>query len=197
MNIMDNRGPNRADIRISAAEQLIAEIRERARNLYLTRQMLCSEAVATTLNCGLNGGLPEAQVIALAAPFSEALGGSGCVCGALSGAVMACGLFIGNGRFNGSRRDARDNARQLHEEFRATHGTTCCRVLTRKIRHDEKAHFKQCAELTANGAEMAARLILAKRPDLIPRADSAYLTRRESAVGGALLRLIQHFSRRR
>jgi hypothetical protein len=76
-------------------EALIAQIKKRAENLYLTRQMLCAEAVVVTLNKALNGGLSEAQAVAVAAPFSIALGDSGCICGALSGAVLACGLFVG------------------------------------------------------------------------------------------------------
>jgi hypothetical protein len=79
----------------SDAEALVANIRERARNLYQTRQMLCTEAVVAALNHGLHGGLTDAQATAMAAPFSAALGDSGCLCGALSGAVMASGLLIG------------------------------------------------------------------------------------------------------
>jgi hypothetical protein len=64
--------------RVARTEELIAPIRERARNLYLTRQFLCTEAVLVALNHGLDGGLTNAQAIAIAAPFCEALGGSGC-----------------------------------------------------------------------------------------------------------------------
>ena len=77
------------------AEALIAQIKKRAENLYQTRQLLCTEAVVVTLNKALNGGLSDAQAVAVAAPFSIALGDSGCICGALSGAVLACGLFVG------------------------------------------------------------------------------------------------------
>ncbi len=194
MKIGEKRDLQWTQIRIPEAEPLITRIRKRARNLYLTRQMFCSEAVLATLNRSLNGDLTEAQAVTLAAPFSEALGESGCLCGALSGAVMACGLFVANGSSSGGRRAARDSARRLHDAFKAMFGTTCCRVLTRNVRHDKKAHFQQCADLTAKGAELGARLILEKRPDLIPRADNEYLARRESTMGGALRRLAQHFS---
>ena len=78
------------------AEALVTQIKERARSLYLTRQLLCTESIMVALNQGLDGGLSEAQALAMAAPFSVALGESGCMCGALSGAVMASGLFLGN-----------------------------------------------------------------------------------------------------
>ncbi len=44
----------------SQTEAVTAQIRERARNLFETRQMLCTEAVVVTLNNGLDGGLTEA-----------------------------------------------------------------------------------------------------------------------------------------
>jgi hypothetical protein len=47
------------------AEELIARIRERARNLYLNHQLLCAEAVMVALNNGLDGGLRESQAIAI------------------------------------------------------------------------------------------------------------------------------------
>ena len=55
-------------------EALIAQIKKRAENLYQTRQLLCTEAVVVTLNKALNGGLSDAQAVAIAAPFSVALG---------------------------------------------------------------------------------------------------------------------------
>lgn len=179
----------------SNAEALIARIRERARNLYQTRQMLCTEAVVAAMNHGLQGGLTDAQAIAMAAPFSVALGESGCLCGALSGAVMAAGLLLGNAHPYRQRRNMRDSARQLHDAFKKTNGATCCRVLSRTVKHDKKVHFRQCTELTARAAEMAARLVLRERPDLVARADDAFLGRRQSVVGGAVLRLVRLFSR--
>lgn len=177
------------------AETLIAGIKDRACNLYLTRQMLCAEAVLVAVNRGLNGGLTDAQALAMAAPFCVALGDSGCLCGALSGAVMATGLLLGNAHPYRYRKDMRDSARRLHDAFKTANGATCCRVLTKKLRHDSKAHFEQCAALTAQAAELAARLIIEKRPAVIARADSGYLARRQSGIGGALLHLVHLFSR--
>jgi len=69
---------------------------------------------------------------------------------------MACGLFLGNDRPYRHRRDTRECARQLHDSFKAANGATCCRVLSRKVKHDQNAYFQQCADLTAEAAEMAA-----------------------------------------
>lgn len=179
----------------SNAEALVTRIGERARNLYQTRQLLCAEAVLSALNKGLNGGLTDAQATALAAPFSVALGDSGCLCGALSGAVMASGLLVGQEHAYRHRKTMRHSARELHDSFKAANGTTCCRVLCKKVRHDKSAHFDQCADLTARAAEMAARQILRARPDLIAMADNGFLSRRQSVIGGAWWRLVHLFSR--
>ena len=176
------------------AEALIAQIRERARNLYLTRQLLCTEAVMVALNHGLKGGLSDAQAVAMAAPFSAAMGESGCMCGALSGAIMASGLFLGNERPHRHRREIRNSARQLHDRFKAVNGATCCSVLSRKVKHDKNDHFLHCADLTAESAELAARLILRKRPELLKQANNNFLLKRQSMMSGALSRLIQFFA---
>jgi C_GCAxxG_C_C family probable redox protein len=177
------------------ADALIAQIRDRARNLYETRQLLCTEAVVVALNRGLGGGLTDQQAIAMAAPFCVALGESGCICGALSGAVMASGLFVGNDRPYRNRQNIREGARQLHDSFKTANGATCCRVLTQKVRHDKDAHFQQCADLTAQAAELAARMILQKRPELLAGADKDFSIQRQSKIRGALLRLINRFTR--
>ena len=170
------------------AEAVIAQIRNRAENFYLTRQLLCSEAVVVTLNKALDGGLSEAQAVAVAAPFSAAMGDSGCICGALSGAVLACGLFVGNDQPFRNRKRMRDNARQLHDAFRASNGATCCRVLTRNIRDQRQNHFLQCARFTAESAEMAARLILSQRPD-IRRAKDGFLQTTDGRITAMMTRL--------
>jgi C_GCAxxG_C_C family probable redox protein len=170
-------------------EALIGHIRERARRLYLSRRLMCTEAVLVALNEGFQGGLSEDQAVAMAAPFCAALGDSGCMCGALSGAVLASGLLLGNSRPYRYRRDMRNSARQLHNTFKATTGATCCRVLSQKIKHDKKAHFQQCADLTAEATEMAARLILEKRPELAAQASTGNPAGRRSPITDVFLRL--------
>ena len=145
---------------------MAAEIAGHARRLFQSRHYLCGEAVLIALNRGLGGNLDENQAVALAAPFGNALGDSGCLCGALSGAVMACGLLIGGEHAYRRRGRMRKCARQLHDTFKAAHGATCCRILSRKVSRDRNAHFKQCQELTAFSAGTATNLVLGLRPEL-------------------------------
>jgi len=183
--------PKRCGTEDSQAEALIAQIRERAENLYRTRQLLCAESVVVTLNQALDGGLSEAQAVAVAAPFSAAMGDSGCICGALSGAVLACGLFLGDDQPHRNRKSMRRGARQLHDEFRAANGATCCRVLSGKGACDSQARFRRCGHFTANAAEMAARLVIEERPELIRSADHGFLRKMDSGVAVLVTRLLR------
>lgn len=163
-------------------EALILELSNHARSLYETRQMLCTEAVLVALNKGLNGGLTDKQALAMAAPFCIGIGESGCICGALSGAVLASGLLLGKGHSLIRRKFIRKSGRELHDTFKHAHGATCCRVLSKSVRHDKKIHFNHCAELTASAAEMAARLVLNQRPELIDNLDPSVKLKPQSRL---------------
>ncbi len=191
---MENQIINGKEELSPEAEALITEIKERALNLYMTRQMFCSEAVLTAMNKGLGGGLTDDVAIAMSAPFGVALGGSGCICGALSGAVMACGLFLGQNNAYRHRREIRESANQIHDAFKAANRSTCCRVLTKKVKHDKKIHFEHCSGLTAQGAELAARMVLKKRPELVMMANNDFLAIRQSRIGAVLARMGKFFS---
>jgi C_GCAxxG_C_C family probable redox protein len=173
------------------ADELIGLIRRRAENLFETHQLFCSEAVLCVLNQGLRGGLPPDTAIRIASGFSEGIGGAGCMCGAFGGALMALGLFLGRQGLNG-RGSKRVQARgkDLHDLFRSKFGSTCCRVLTKKVRNDRKALYKACTNHTGEAAELAARIILEARPDLIDQADWDFLSTQDSRLQAGLNRLL-------
>lgn len=150
----------------AAADEVAGAVRERARALFQSRRMMCSEALLTAVNDAFDGGLTERQAVALASAMPVGLGGSGCLCGALGGAAAALGLALGREPAPVGRRAARRASARLHDRFKDVHGATCCRVLTRQVKDDAKARFAQCEAITAWTAEAAARLILELRPDL-------------------------------
>jgi C_GCAxxG_C_C family probable redox protein len=158
----------------------------RAQNLFLSHQMHCSEAVLVTLNRALDGGLREEQALALAAPFAEGIGGSGCLCGALSGALMSIGLLVGRGNPIGHRKETQKAAGNCIKRFKLRFGSACCRILSKKGGKEAKAHFSRCSELTAEAARLSAELILKSRPELIERVEFDFLNERDSVVGGFL-----------
>lgn len=172
-------------------EALARLLGEKAENLYLTKQLLCAEAVVSALNQGLGGGIPDDVVIRMASALPIGIGNSGCTCGALSGAVLAVGLFLGRDTPGASdKMGALSSANALHNQFKKAFGSSCCRVLSKDVKHDPRKHFHHCAKLTAQAAELAALIILEKRPELVNGADKDYVETRETWLGAKLKRLV-------
>lgn len=186
---------HRKNQRHADLEIRVARIKDQARYLYEKQQMFCAEAVVLAINRELDGGLSDPQAMAISAPFSQALGDSGCVCGALSGAVMVSGLLLGQTHAYRHRQAMRSSARQLYDRFKAVNGASCCWVLSKKFKHDKKAHFHRCADLTAQAAEMAARLVLQKRPELIAPSDIDPRVKRNSTPISRFFRFFRLFPR--
>lgn len=175
---------------IRNAETLVSLVRRRAENLFETHQLLCSEAVLYVLNGGLKGGLPAETAVRLASGFGEGIGRTGCMCGAFAGAMMGLGLYLGRQGLNGKgSKRVLVKARELYGNFKAEFGTTCCRVLTKRVAHDQRALFSQCANHTGEAAEMAARIIVEARPGLLDEAHWEFLEKRDSKLEAGISRL--------
>ncbi len=103
----------------------------------------CAQAVlqATT-------GNDTPEMMRLAKGFGGGIGGSKCLCGAVSGGVMALGL--------GGREDL---AARLVTEFRQTQGATCCVTLSRSFRWNSREHKANCRRITEQTAETVIRLL--------------------------------------
>ncbi len=147
----------------AGAGDLCRRVEQAAQSLF--DSLLCAPAVLVSLNRILGGGAEEKTLRRLAAALPEGLGGAGCLCGALGGAQLGLGLFLGDGLRPWNRLSPL--SRSLHDQFRREHGSTCCRVLTKKVRHRPRAHLRQCAHLTGRAAALAAAIILEQRPRLL------------------------------
>ncbi len=168
-------------------EEIGLSVGRRAENVFLTRQLWCSGAVLVVLNRAFEGDLTQDQAIRLAAGLGEGIGGGGCICGGLNGAALALGLFLGNGRLSpGGDQKVMKATRWLHDQFKLTHGSTCCRVLLKKNTAGAKTQFRSCAVRTAKAAELAAVRILEERPELIKKVDRDYLNHQDSLAGARI-----------
>ncbi|MBU0987749.1 MAG: C-GCAxxG-C-C family protein [Proteobacteria bacterium] len=171
-------------------EKLVARIKLRTKNLFLTKQLMCAEAVLTVLNSGLRGGLPPEMAVRLTSGLPEGLGGSGCTCGSLTGGVLSLGLFLGrDGPGFGNGRLAMALAKNLRNQFKDRFGATCCRVLTKDLNWGSKDHFQQCSLRAGFSAEASARIILHKKPALIDQADHAFLDQFDSRIVAGLKKI--------
>ena len=168
-------------------ETLLYKIRLRTENLFMTRQLMCSEAVLTVLNQGLKGELPPEIAVRITSGLPEGLGGSGCTCGALTAGVIALGLFLGrNGPGILNSRKVYVASKELHDYFKLHFDATCCRVLTKNIEVGTKHHFQFCARHTGEIAEQAARIILERKPEVFEQADWTYLNQIDSKIGARI-----------
>ena len=176
---------------LSQPQRLLACIQDRAENLFLTRQLQCAEAVMVVLNQGLGGDLPMEMAVRLASALPEGLGGRGCLCGALNGGALALGLFLGR-RGPGFRNGVpvRRAVGLLHDRFKAVYKATCCRVLTKSLVYGSDRHFRRCARMTGHTARLAAEILLECRPELLDRADWAYLQQTDRRLTAEVKKLI-------
>jgi C_GCAxxG_C_C family probable redox protein len=103
----------------------------------------CAQAVlqATTGRC-------DPEFLAMAEAFGAGIGESGCLCGAVSGGVMALGL---NGRSGRSG--------ELVAAFRDTFRTTCCRGLSKDYQWLSRNHLANCRHITTTTAAMVEKLL--------------------------------------
>jgi len=164
-------------------ETLINKIRQHTENLFMIRQLMCSEAVLTVLNQGLKGGLAPEIAVRITSGLPEGFGGSGCTCGALSAGIIALGLFLGrDGPGILNNRMVYTASRELHERFKTKFGSTCCRVLTKNIELGTKHHFEFCVRHAGEVAEQTVRIVLNHKPGQIELADWTYLNQTDTKM---------------
>lgn len=71
----------------------IERIRNLAEKYYRDGDFYCSEAIVKTIKDEFQLPISD-DIIAAASGFPVGIGGSGCTCGAVSGGIMALGLFL-------------------------------------------------------------------------------------------------------
>ena len=134
-------------------------IRRVAEEYYRNGDYYCSESIVKTIRDEFGLPVPD-SAIAMASGFPVGIGGSGCMCGAIAGGVMALGMFFGREK----PRDEVANkcmalSKELHDVFRERHKCLCCRVLTKGMELGSPEHMKQCVSFTGEVAEETARII--------------------------------------
>ncbi len=117
------------------------EVGERAGQLF-DQGYNCAQAVLLA-----NSGNVDPQLLEIAKSFGAGIAGAKCLCGAVSGGVMALSL-AGEGK----RSDL------LVEGFRRQHLVTCCAGLSKAYKWKSKEHRDNCRRLTVSAAGMVAQI---------------------------------------
>ncbi|OPJ57185.1 C-GCAxxG-C-C family protein [Alkalithermobacter paradoxus] len=139
--------------------ELILEAKSLAENYYRSGKYLCSEAILAAINEVLECGLPK-DYISLVSGFPVGMGGSGCSCGALTGAQAAIGLVHGRKKAGASNSKVMKLSQELHDEFKKKYKSACCRVLIKDYKFGSKEHKERCTNVTADTCEIAMTIIL-------------------------------------
>lgn len=140
-------------------EKILDGVRTKAGGCFQRGEFYCSEAVIDTLNEFL-GWPMDRSIVRLAAGFPVGIGKSGCVCGAISGGVMALGLVYG--RDPGKTMDDRmfPVAAELHDHIKKSYKSTCCRVITKDLVFASPERKAHCVKITGEVAAWVAAKLL-------------------------------------
>jgi C_GCAxxG_C_C family probable redox protein len=141
----------------------VEQVRQNAEELFREGRFYCSEAVMASIVENFQLDIPR-EVIAMASGFPVGIGKSKCVCGAVSGGVMAIGLFFGRTEGSNPKDPLSVNtltlANELQEYFKTNHKVLCCKILTKGMDMGSGEHKEQCIAFTGEIAAKTAELIL-------------------------------------
>ncbi|WP_350343002.1 C-GCAxxG-C-C family protein [Proteinivorax tanatarense] len=141
-------------------EVSIKKIREEAEELYREGKFFCSEAIVYSIKENFQLDMPD-EMVAMASGFPVGIGKSKCLCGAVSGGVMALGYFLGRTKPGDSKvAKTLELANELQQSFKDNHKVLCCKVLTHGMDMGSGEHKKQCIAFTGEVAEKTAEIIV-------------------------------------
>ncbi|ABO50930.1 C_GCAxxG_C_C family protein [Desulforamulus reducens MI-1] len=120
----------------------------------------CAEAIFLAFREYLAPELSP-ELVKLITGFGSGVGHAGCLCGALSGSVMALNMVKGRTSNQEKRDAAYDTVRQFHDRFREQFGSTDCRVLNPHP-HDTPEQLKNCLKITGGTAKLLMEFLQEK-----------------------------------
>jgi C_GCAxxG_C_C family probable redox protein len=147
----------------------VEKVRHDAEEYFRRGNFYCSEAIVASVRDNIAPDMPEAM-IAAASGFPVGVGRSKCMCGAVSGGVLALGYLFGR-TAPGTPQDPQSVktlalANELQQAFRDSHRVLCCSVQTKGMDMASGEHKAQCVtftgEMAAKCAEIAAREMAAQ-----------------------------------
>ncbi|EQK42616.1 oxidoreductase [Paraclostridium bifermentans] len=140
-------------------EQRVSEIRKIAEGYFERGEFFCSEAVVKTINDELGKPFSD-EVTKLASGFPIGVGKSGCLCGAVSGGVMALGMVYGRCHGEAMNEDMFKHAADLHDRIKELYKSTCCRVMTRNFEFQSPERKAHCIKITGEVAAYIAEKLI-------------------------------------
>ncbi len=140
-------------------ELIFKNISEIAGN-YHNKGFNCAESIFLAFREVAAPELSE-DMVRLATPFGGGLGRSGCVCGAISGAVIILGAAKGRISPDIPRKESYDLSSDYHNRFKEKFGATCCRVLV-KEKFGSKEQGEKCYKIITESADLLMNFLVEK-----------------------------------
>lgn len=93
------------------------------------------------------------DMVKIATPFGGGMGRAGCVCGALSGAMLILGAARGRTDPSVPRKESYSLSQEYHNMFKERFGATCCRIL---VKHEfgSREQGERCYKIITESADM-------------------------------------------
>lgn len=140
-------------------KEIIDKSRKTAEGYFSRGEFFCSESVVHTINQLLGSPLPH-QITKLASGFPIGLGKSGCLCGAVSGGVIALGIAYGRNHGEAMNQKMFPLSARLHDFINKQYGSTCCRVLIKDYDFGSPERKKHCVRITGEVAAFVTEVLL-------------------------------------
>lgn len=140
-------------------QKLIEDVRKKAEGYFQRGEFFCSEAVVHTINELLGWPYPP-EIVRMASGFPIGIGKSGCLCGAVSGGVMALGMAYGRVHGEPMKEKMFPVAAALHDHIKELYKSTCCRVLVKDYEFASPERKAHCVKITGEVAAFIAQKLL-------------------------------------
>ena len=140
----------------------IKKVKEDAEEIFRLGGFYCSEAILSSVRKNIDPDMPL-EVVAAGSGFPVGVGRSQCMCGAVSGAVVALGYFFGRTEPSNPNDPKSlkclELAYELQESFRKNHRVLCCSVHVKGMDMASGEHKTQCIKFTGEMAAKVAEII--------------------------------------
>ncbi len=140
-------------------EKVVGEVKKEAEGYFERGEFSCSEAVLYTIN-NLLGKPYDDSIVKMASGFTAGVGQSGCICGAVSGGIMALGMVYG--RTYGEKMNDKmlPLSKALHDYIKEDYNATCCRILTKDFSANSPEKKNHCITITGKVAAWVANKLI-------------------------------------
>ena len=141
----------------------IKKVRHDAEEAFRLTGFYCTEALFTSIRKNIDPNMP-ASLISAASGFPIGVGRSRCMCGAVSGGVLALGYFFGRKDPSSDNNEQGEKCLALVNEmqaaFRKNHkDTLCCSIHVQGLDLGSGEHRAQCIRFTGECAAITAGII--------------------------------------